>query len=100
MWEAQLRAREANELFSQNEIAGCQNVSPSLYISESLDYDEMLLWARGNSNRGTIFCMIPASSANGGVIASYDFFILVYFTLVLVLLPFLPFILHFIVNTC
>lgn len=32
--EAWLRAREANELFSQNKIAGCQNVFPSLCIQE------------------------------------------------------------------
>lgn len=71
VWEAQLRAREANELFSQGENAGCQNVFPSLYIPQSLDYDEMLLWARGYSDRDTRYCTTPANSKRGGIITSH-----------------------------
>lgn len=69
VWETQLRAREANELLSQNETTGCQSDFPP-FIFWSLDYDEILFWgAQWNSIRDTLFCMIPASPAHGEVIA-------------------------------
>lgn len=87
VWEAQLRAREANELLSQNEIAGCQNVFPPfLYLGKS-----GLWWSASVGQREILrdkrWCRIPASAAHGGVITSYDFFTPVYCTLVVVVIP-------------
>lgn len=101
VWEARLRAREANELFSQNEIAGRQTVFPPFIfqkvwtmmkcfcgLGEILTEIQYFAWCQPVLQMvGSLHLMISSSLF---ILLQHWFFYL----------SFLPFILHFIVNTC